>query len=152
MMCCCRFRLVLGEVLGVDTQALELLKGRSPPLALEGRAVFRPGESRTANLSHTEEAIKFSEDLSKDSIPKRIGEALNMRGFDFLGPVNITSIGPATVTQDVKVVVPFDPVAEKKPKEPFFEEHPEVLATAMVLVSLLAGILMTMCWWILRCE
>lgn len=146
----CRFKIALGDATGVAEVAIELLRGTSPPLMLEGRAVFRQGESRTVNLPHIEEAIKFTEDISKDFVQEEVRKNLQKRSFTDLGPLEV-SIGPATVAQDVKVVVPFEPLPEKKQKEPFFEEHPEVLATAMVLVLLLAGILVAMCWWILRC-
>ncbi|GMH37065.1 hypothetical protein BSKO_04938 [Bryopsis sp. KO-2023] len=144
------FKMELALATEVSELAIEITMATSPPLSLKGRSVFRQGESRRVNLSHTEEAFKFSVDLERLSVLNAIQTGLEDRKHPNLGPVSIIDISPPTVEQDVKVVVPKTPATHGNSKEAFFEEHPEVLTTAIVLVVLLTGVLVALCWWILR--
>ena len=147
-----RFKSVLAETMEISAVVLEMSKavgGANPPMQLEGRAVFRSGES---NSAHTSEAVNFSDGLTTPATSASVASGLQeILGID-LGDIYLKATGPATLHQDVMVMLPTNDDTKRSKDLSFFEENPEVLAAAVVLAALLLSILITAWWYILRYE
>lgn len=134
-----------------SSESIEVQVAKSPPLVLEGRAVFRGAETSSP---HTQEAVDFINKLTgKGAVAVQVAltNALERRGYGGLGTVVLNTTGRPIIHQDVTVIVPHK---EKKVADQntttFFEKNPEVLVTLLVLAGLLLAILLTAWWYIWR--
>lgn len=134
-----------------SSESIEVSVAKSPPLILEGRAVFRGAETP---FPHTQEAAEFINKLTgKGVVAVQVAliNALERRGYRGLEPVILNTTGRPIIHQDVTVVVPREEEKEAdKDTATFFESNPEVLVTLVLLAVLLLAILLTAWWYIWR--
>eukprot|EP00803_Ostreobium_quekettii_P004159 evm.model.scf_1037.5 EVM.evm.TU.scf_1037.5 scf_1037:22658-32305(+) len=135
-----------------SSESLEINLARTPPLLLEGRAVFRGAESP---FPHTEEALDFSDKLMAPpviGIQTALTNALGRRGFGSVGSVRLAAVDRPTIYQDVSVVMPQDTkdLFESDDEYSLLKDNPVVLAATFALGGLACASVGVVWWCIVR--